>query len=214
MTLAHFCLNCIGSYYSALYCIRKFNRQTVFIFLLKVAILLEGKQGINFAMVFISLQISCQFENIEEIKTDSSYSYFLKLRCNNCGESDDIWHDICEEERTQHDTRNAKGYNMIIKCKMCSRENTIDIVEDSKKSYAEDDTGKLKSIVTFDCRGIEPIDFDPREGFIVKSSDNGTTFENAEIENGDWCDFDEKNGKSVAISEFKSNFVKVKGTKK
>jgi hypothetical protein len=37
------------------------------------------------------------FENIEEIKADHNYSYFLKLRCNNCGESDDIWHDICAE---------------------------------------------------------------------------------------------------------------------
>lgn len=48
-------------------------------------------------MVFISLQISCLFENIEQIKTGYNYSYFLKLRCNNCGESDNIWHDICEE---------------------------------------------------------------------------------------------------------------------
>jgi len=53
--------------------------------------------GKNFRMVFISLQISCLFENIEEIKADHNYSYFLKLRCNNCGESDDIWHDICVE---------------------------------------------------------------------------------------------------------------------
>ncbi|XP_070493364.1 UPF0587 protein GA18326 isoform X2 [Chironomus tepperi] len=164
-------------------------------------------------MVFISLQISCMFENIEEIKTGYNYSYFLKLRCNNCGESDDVWHDICEEERTHQNTRNAKGFNMLIKCKMCSRENTIDIVEDSNDIYLEDDTGKFKPIVTFDCRGIEPIDFDPREGFVVKSSNNGNTFVNVEIENGDWCDFDEKNGNSVAISEFKSNFVKIKGKK-
>lgn len=77
------------------------------------------------------------------------------------------------KERTQQDTRNAKGYNMVIRCKMCSRENTIDIVEDSVANYTEDDTGKFKSIVTFDCRGIEPTDFDPREGFVVKASENG-----------------------------------------
>lgn len=41
----------------------------------------------------------------------------------------------------------------------------------------------------------------------------GNSFENVEIENGDWCDFDEKNGNSVAISEFKSNFIKVKAFK-
>lgn len=48
-------------------------------------------------MVKIGLQISCIFENIEELKTDDNFSYFLKLRCNSCGESDDVWHDICME---------------------------------------------------------------------------------------------------------------------
>lgn len=96
---------------------------------------------------------------------------------------------------------------------MCARENTIDILEDSVASYTEDDVGKFKSIVTFDCRGIEPTEFDPREGFVVKAIDGGNSFENVEIENGDWCDFDEKKGNSVAISEFQSNFIKVKGKK-
>jgi hypothetical protein len=49
------------------------------------------------AMVKIGLQISCQFENIEELKTEKNYSYFVKLQCNNCGENDGIWHDLCEE---------------------------------------------------------------------------------------------------------------------
>lgn len=48
-------------------------------------------------MVKIGLQISCIFENILYIRPAENYSYFLKLRCNSCGESDDIWHDICLE---------------------------------------------------------------------------------------------------------------------
>lgn len=124
---------------------------------------------------------------------------------------------------------------MVIKCKMCSRENTIDIVEDSIGNFFfynlsnhnfffkfsliffssiasyDDDTGKFKTIIQFDCRGIEPIDFDPREGFIVKANEDGPVFEDVEIENGDWVDFDEKNGNSVSIAEFKSQFIKIKG---
>lgn len=78
-------------------------------------------------------------------------------------------------------------------------------------SYLEDDAGKFKGIVTFDCRGIEPLDFDPRSGFIVKSLDGGITFEDVEIEDGDWSDFDEKLSCSVSISEFQLQFVKLKG---
>ena len=41
---------------------------------------------------------------------------------------------------------------MIIKCKLCSRENTIDIVEDSIKPYMDTDAGNLKTIAEFDCK--------------------------------------------------------------
>ena len=78
--------------------------------------------------------------------------------------------------------------------------------------YTADDAGSFKTIIQFDCRGIEPTAFDPREGFVVKAIDNGNSFDEVEIdESGDWADFDEKNNNSVAISEFKSQFVIIKG---
>lgn len=41
---------------------------------------------------------------------------------------------------------------MIIKCKLCSRENTIDIIEDSIKPYMDTDAGNFKTIAEFDCK--------------------------------------------------------------
>lgn len=161
-------------------------------------------------MVKISLQISATLENIEELKTGPSFSYFLKLRCNSCGEMDNVWHDICEDEVVKQDTRKGKGCNFVIKCKLCSRENSTDVVEGSHQSYTEADSGKFKTIVTFDCRGIEPVEFDPRSGYIVKCVD-GPTFEDVEFEDGDWTEYDDRNKNIVSISEFKSQFVKVKG---
>ena len=78
-------------------------------------------------------------------------------------------------------------------------------------TYSEEDSGKFKTFVAFDCRGIEPIDFDPRSGYIVKGVENGQTFDDVEVEDGDWTEYDDKNKQSVGISEFKSQFVKCKG---
>lgn len=78
-------------------------------------------------------------------------------------------------------------------------------------SYNEGDSENFKTFVAFDCRGIEPTEFDARSGFIVKSVENGRTFEDVEIEDGDWTEYDDKNKNSVSISEFKSQFVKAKG---
>lgn len=90
-------------------------------------------------MVKIGLQISCVLENIESFKAAPGFAYFLKLRCNNCGETDDIWHDVCEDEKVKQDSRNAKGYNFVIKCKLCSRENSLDVVEASQgRSHANE----------------------------------------------------------------------------
>lgn len=83
-------------------------------------------------MVKIGLQIKATLENIEELKTcHPNYPFFLKIKCTNCGEESDKWHDITEGEHVNEDTRNPKGFNFYMKCRMCSRENSIDIVEGS-----------------------------------------------------------------------------------
>ncbi len=40
----------------------------------------------------------------------------------------------------------------------------IDIIPESLASYNDDDQGKFKTVVQFDCRGMEPCDFSPRVG--------------------------------------------------
>lgn len=82
-------------------------------------------------MVRVGLQISATLDNIEKLETHPDYAYFFKLTCSNCGETSEKWHDITESERTQQDSRNTAGFNFFMKCKMCGRENSIDIVEKS-----------------------------------------------------------------------------------
>lgn len=37
-----------------------------------------------------------------------------------------------------------------------------DIMRDTITAYNAEDSGKFKTIVVFDCRGVEPIEFSPR----------------------------------------------------
>ena len=48
---------------------------------------------------------------------------------------------------------------MVTKCKLCSRENSIDILADSIKPYSSD-SAQYQTIVAFDCRGLEPVEFE------------------------------------------------------
>lgn len=88
-------------------------------------------------MVKIGLQIRCSLENVDELKTNHpNYSFFLKVKCSNCGEKSEKWHDLTENEKQNEDSRNPNGFNFFMKCRLCYRENSIDIVEGSNGMYA------------------------------------------------------------------------------
>ncbi|EDW47690.1 UPF0587 protein CG4646 [Drosophila sechellia] len=162
-------------------------------------------------MVRVGLQISATLENVDKLETcHPEYSFFLKLKCTNCGEKSEKWHDITESERVQQDSRNAAGFNFFMKCKMCSRENSVDIVEKSNAPYTADDSGAFKTIVVFECRGAEPVEFSPRIGWRVSSAENGQQFEEVDLSEDDWVEYDQKNNNSVGIYEFASKFIKLK----
>lgn len=83
-------------------------------------------------MVKIGLQIKATLENIDELKICSpNYTFFFKVKCSNCGEVSDKYHDLTEEETVNSDSRNARGFNFYMKCHLCTRENSIDIIEGS-----------------------------------------------------------------------------------
>ena len=49
----------------------------------------------------------------------------------------------------------------------------IDIIEDSIKPYIIDKNNQFQTVVTFDCRGVEPVDFSPRVCLMSKPSHHG-----------------------------------------
>ncbi|XP_025942484.1 UPF0587 protein C1orf123 homolog isoform X3 [Apteryx rowi] len=65
---------------------------------------------------------------------------------------------------------------MVQKCKLCSRENSIDILSQTIKPYNAEDSEKFKTIVEFECRGLEPVDFQPQAGFAAEGAESGTPF--------------------------------------
>lgn len=73
-----------------------------------------------------------------------------------------------------------------------------------------DDQGKFKPIITFDCRGIEPIAFAAGEGWIAKVEDSGNIFQNINLSENEWVEYDEKSQQSVGIYELESKFTPVK----
>ncbi|CAB3397729.1 unnamed protein product [Caenorhabditis bovis] len=143
------------------------------------------------ARPFLALEIKCNLVGITDLKPNEpeTFRWHLKMKCTNCGEAPEHWQYIVAHELLE--IPGSRGHaNVVEKCK-------LSIIPDSFKSYSIDKNEKWQPLVTFDCRGIEPYDFDPRNDWVAA-----------------WADYDEKAGESVEISEITSQFSHVKDPKK
>ncbi|XP_075877058.1 CXXC motif containing zinc binding protein isoform X2 [Nelusetta ayraudi] len=98
--------------------------------------------------------------------------------------------------------------SMVQKCKLCSRENSIDILGDTVTAYNAEDSERFKMMVQFECRGLEPVDFQPQAGFAAEGAETGTRFLEVNLLEKDWTDYDEKASESVGIYEVTHQFKK------
>ena len=123
---------------------------------------------------------------------------------------------MSHNKRLDRGGRSRRGgeANFVSKCKLCSRVNSIDIVADSVTSYDAPDSNSWKTVVVVDCRGVEPVEFSPRNGWAARGwkdgEESGTSFEDVDLSEGDWEDYDDKLQEAARISEFESRLVQVK----
>lgn len=161
-------------------------------------------------MVKIGLQIKANLENLTNLRPDGEdFRWYVRLKCASCGEETTEFQylTLCDSQPL----KGGRGHaSMVLKCKLCGRENSIDILKDTIKPYTADDSNKFKTVVAFDCRGVEPVDFSPRVGFVAEGEETGTPFNEVELTTGEWCDYDEKKGESVGVYEIEHKFVTVK----
>uniref|UniRef100_A0A3Q3F2N4 CXXC motif containing zinc binding protein n=1 Tax=Labrus bergylta TaxID=56723 RepID=A0A3Q3F2N4_9LABR len=148
------------------------------------------------------LQFKATLENVTNVRpVGDDFRWFLKLKCGNCGEVPDKWQYI-----TLADSVPLKGgrgsASMVLKCKLCARENSI-----GTSCHAED-SERFKTMVQFECRGLEPVDFQPQAGFAAQGAESGTPFPEVNLQEKDWTDYDEKVSESVGIYEVTHKFIK------
>ena len=103
-------------------------------------------------------------------------------------------------------------------------------------TYSVEDSNNFKTICVFECRGLDPVDFDPKsgwkaQGYKVQNGEfgdnvsdedddndggngkNSTVFNDIDLSEKEWANFDHLSGKFVKITEFEFNFVRGKQVK-
>eukprot|EP01032_Pedospumella_encystans_P009182 gene9182-10836_t len=70
-------------------------------------------------------------------------------------------------------------------------------------NYTEDQAGKWITVLGLECRGIVPTAWKVGRDFIAESS-GGHFFEDVDLADGDWAEYDEENDASVSVTNVES----------
>lgn len=162
-------------------------------------------------MVKIALQLKANLENVESLtpSPDPEFRWYLKFACNNCGEVSSKWNYASLSEETPA-ARGSAVNHFVNKCKLCARENSLSILTETICGISAETSTDFKTVVVLDCRGLEPKEFSAREGWIVKAADDGKTFNDVDLSEGEWADYCDKTNQPVGVYEIQHNFLRVK----
>mmetsp|Transcript_6497 Transcript_6497/g.10624 ORF Transcript_6497/g.10624 Transcript_6497/m.10624 type:complete len:159 (-) Transcript_6497:166-642(-) len=104
----------------------------------------------------------------------------------------------------------SRGHaNFVMKWPGEKHESYIKIVHVKKVTpqYGAEDSGSMKPILGLECRGLEIERWIPGDDFVVEST-SGVIFENVDLTENDWADYDERNDESVSITDLEYRIEK------
>eukprot|EP00879_Flechtneria_rotunda_P010158 GHRR01010619.1.p1 GENE.GHRR01010619.1~~GHRR01010619.1.p1 ORF type:complete len:164 (+),score=32.79 GHRR01010619.1:95-586(+) len=152
------------------------------------------------------LYLKADLENVAKLEVPLPYRFCIDVKESAGSETRDRVYVTAAEE---HDLAGSKGTaNFIMKFAKDSRHECSINVQQLKgvtRAMSEDDENKWVPVMAFECRGIEPTAFHPEDGFVVQTK-GGKLFDDVDLTELEWVEFDEKLSDSVGIYNIESKF--------
>ncbi|KAI8093801.1 uncharacterized protein BX664DRAFT_295708 [Halteromyces radiatus] len=156
----------------------------------------------------LALYFKADLENVTDLVPAEDYEWHFKIECGSCHEVDENW--ISFNRQDEYDMSNSRGQaNLVMRCKFCKRESTAQF-DPSSKVTSYTDSGKFQKLAVFDVRGLELVDFAPRDTWLAKGTETDTRFDDIDLLEGEWADYDETAGEPVGITNIEVQFKKEK----
>mmetsp|Transcript_2817 Transcript_2817/g.6891 ORF Transcript_2817/g.6891 Transcript_2817/m.6891 type:complete len:158 (-) Transcript_2817:82-555(-) len=148
-------------------------------------------------MVVLKLLMKAEMENVTEVTTGPDFQWFFTIQCGNCSELREGVGITQEEKAAMSGSRGSA--HLVQKCKLCSRECSVDVVDKGLAPYNAEHAGSFSPICSFECRGCTLVKWEPRGGFSCRGATSGKRFEDIDLQD-EWCDYDEDADAPVSIS--------------
>lgn len=159
------------------------------------------------------LQLKATLENLSILTatdtTSTPFEYTFEIQCTSCRETHDKPITInCYE---QHEISGSRGEaNFVSKCKICRKDCNITIEKSKKAEYTFEDSeeGKYVDLLIIEARGVDLVKFIPENGFFEAKGTKGTKFEEIDLSEGEFYDYDDDASQEVSITEIDWKIVR------
>eukprot|EP00210_Caulerpa_lentillifera_P001403 g1348.t1 len=156
-------------------------------------------------MPLFLLCLKANLDNIARIELAPDYHFDVTVKNPESEDTRDVV--ISTEELIPLSTGRATAHFVMKWDKSSKNEATLSVldVKGVTRVITSDDSDEFVPLIGFECRGLEPVEFRPGVGFIVEGT-GGQTWEEVDLSESDWCEFEEATGQSVGIYEIESKF--------
>lgn len=163
----------------------------------------------------LALEFNGELSGVTQLGiTDSEaapYFFTFKVECGNCHERHP--NAVGFNAHEEHQLANSRGSsNFAMKCKSCGKEGNVSVVDAPSKfgvfDVEKNDRKHPARLVSFDCRGINLVEFVP-DGEFWATGESNAKF-SVQFDDGEWYDYDEKAGQEVSITGCEWSIVKTK----
>lgn len=125
------------------------------------------------------------------------FEYTFRIECTRCRNVHDKPVTINTYEK--HEIGGLRGEALFVfRCKECKSELSANVAA-TKTTIAELD--QWARLLEIDARGLEVVEFIPEGKFQAVGAELSTKFNEVDLEEGEWYDYDEKQGAEVSITE-------------
>ncbi|KAF2088940.1 DUF866-domain-containing protein [Saccharata proteae CBS 121410] len=129
------------------------------------------------------------------------FYYTFKVQCTSCRETHPNWVSVSRFENNEVSGSRGEA-NFVWRCKLCKREHTATITA-APAAYTQASPPTRQKVIEFDCRGLEFTEFKPDGNWTATGLESNSKFEEIDLTEGEWFDYDEKAGDEVSIKDLK-----------
>lgn len=156
-------------------------------------------------MVKYFLKASAELDNVTDLQpidtTENPFEYTFHIQCTSCRQVHGKPVTINRFEKHEMDGSRGEA-SFVFRCRDCKGEHSASITR-TKETVTIEKAGKFVPILEIDARGVEFVEFIPDGQFECRGAETTTRFDDVDLSDGEWYDYDEKANAEVSITDVK-----------